>query len=383
MTKQITTLRAAMTSTFHEREAAIDATLTALVAGEHVVLLGRPGTGKSALARALASALTAPYFEYLFTRFSTPEEFLGNFSLKGLEQDIYRRNTAGYLPTAEVAFLDEIFKANAASLNTLLPIINERVIHNGGKVEQIPLEMVVAASNEMPQGEDLSALWDRFLLRVEVEPVRGAAARRALLVDAAAGKPLPKMPQVSPNELAAARKAAVAMPCADTFFDGILSLRAELEQAGIVHGDRRWQKAVKVVKAYAVVVGDQLVESDHVAILADALWDVPAQRDKVREVIGKMVAPALVNAKATFDALNASVKPMLDAASAAKTTSEKLSKMGDVLQALKNGHDVLKKQRADARDGSRAAVEIDRLIEKVKSQHADIKATASSGLVTL
>ena len=149
-------LRTELNQHFPERGSVIDGALMAVLAGEHVLLLGPPGTAKSALVRAIAQAFGGTYFERLMTRFSTPEELFGPISLKALEQDQFVRNSQGKLPTAEFAFVDEVFKANSAILNSLLAVVNERVFHNDGAGPvPVPLVSLFGASNELPEGKEL------------------------------------------------------------------------------------------------------------------------------------------------------------------------------------------------------------------------------------
>ena len=164
-----------------ERSAAVRLVLLAALAGEHVLLIGPPGTAKSELSRRLHRAFDdARYFERLLTRFSTPEELFGPLSLKALEDDRYERLTEGYLPTASIAFLDEVFKANSAILNALLTLLNEREFDNGAGRSRTPLISVIGASNEVPMEEALMAFYDRFLLRVPVTGVSDAAFEQLL-----------------------------------------------------------------------------------------------------------------------------------------------------------------------------------------------------------
>ena len=165
---------AALESGLVDRETEVRLLLLAAFCGEHLLLLGPPGTAKSELGRRLSAVCGgASFFERLLTRFSVPEELFGPLSMRGLENDQYVRQTDGYLPTATVAFIDEVFKANSAILNSLLTILNERLFDNGNERIKVPLLCLVGASNELPESEELGALYDRFLLRSSVERQRG------------------------------------------------------------------------------------------------------------------------------------------------------------------------------------------------------------------
>ncbi len=140
--------------------------LVAVLAGEHMLLIGPPGTAKSALVRMFAKLVDARYFEYLLTRFTEPNELFGPIDITAFREGTYRRRMEGMLPEAEIVFLDEVFKANSAILNALLGVLNERVYTSGGAVHRVPLLSAFGASNEVPNDEELMAVFDRFLLRV-------------------------------------------------------------------------------------------------------------------------------------------------------------------------------------------------------------------------
>ncbi len=233
-----------------ERDTAVHLALLAALAGEHVLLIGPPGTAKSALARRLHAAFDAgPYFERLLTRFSTPEELFGPLSLKALEHDRYERLVDGFLPTAGIAFLDEVFKANSAILNALLTLLNEREFDNGTQRLRAPLVAVVAASNEVPADEALQAFYDRFLVRVPVSPV-GESSFQALLSlsDPEAPRVLQPLTTAACQALAAA---AQQVALGDDFVAGCAALRQWLEKRKAPLSDRRWRRFVGLARTAA------------------------------------------------------------------------------------------------------------------------------------
>ena len=175
-----------------ERGRVVRLALLGALAGEHTLLIGPPGTAKSELARRLHRAFAGgQYFERLLTRFTVPEELFGPLSISALEADRYERHTAGYLPEATIAFIDEVFKANSAILNALLTLLNEREFDNGAVRLRCPLISVIGATNTVPDDEVGEAFFDRFLLRLQVEPVSAHGFARLLRLQAPLDTPCP------------------------------------------------------------------------------------------------------------------------------------------------------------------------------------------------
>ena len=280
------TIRDELQQIFLERTELIDGALVALLAAQHVLIVGPPGTAKSMLADEVCRRLTdALYFQWLLTRFTTPEELFGAVSLKALEQDDYRRLTTHKLPEAHIAFLDEVFKASSSILNTILTVMNERRFHNGREVTDVPLLTLFAASNELPEDDELLALNDRFLLRFVVDYLSEDFRFLKLLQ----ARPPVSRTTLSLEALTTARAEAAALPVPGDVLRVVTDLRSELRRKSIVCSDRRYTQAVGVLRAHAYLEGRTAVADEDVPFLEHVLWRDPAERPQVRSTIRELL----------------------------------------------------------------------------------------------
>ena len=304
----------------YEKETEISLSLLAALAGESIILLGPPGVAKSMVARQLKNAFRdAHSFEYLMSRFSTPDEIFGPVSIHKLKSaDTYERVVDGYLPTADVVFLDEIWKAGPAIQNTLLTVINEKIFRNGNREMHLPLKLLVAASNELPaKGEGLEALWDRFVIRIESRPIKMEKNFRAMLLevksslevkseerrvknstdlfeDTISDEQIGADVSISPAEYAEWSQAIDKIGVKEEVLDAISRIRKALRAVNVDEAaerrnsyvsDRRWKNIVRLLRTSAFMQDREEVDICDLLPIYHCLWQEPEERDAIRSIV--------------------------------------------------------------------------------------------------
>lgn len=284
-----------MGSQFLDKQEIIRLMVISAIAGEHMLIVGPPGTAKSAMIDMFARLIDAKYFEYLLTRFTEPNELFGPVDIAAFREGRYTRRIDNMLPTAEVVFLDEIFKSNSAILNSLLHVINERKFQNGPEVLKVPLISLFAASNEVPNDESLAAMFDRFLVRVLSDNLdsyhfadlmkKGIAIETAKMTGAR-NQLRPIISAADLRAIAAGFDAFMVFP--DDFLAKYKSLIFQIRSEGISVSDRRSVKLLKLFAASAIFDGRTTVHDGDFFVLRH-IWNNLDQVELLEEIVNPIV----------------------------------------------------------------------------------------------
>ena len=271
---------------FVERENVIDNSIKALITGQTVLLIGPPGTAKSALTNELCNRINnGKYFSWLLNRTSDPSEILGPFSIKEMEKDKFLRVTTNKLPEAEIVFLDEIFKCNEPTLNILLPIINEKLFYNDGEAIDVPLVTLFAASNEFPEEEALLALYDRMIFRMYVDYISDVQNKLKMFKSFLNKDKEKTVTTVSLIELKKLRTMLDGVEIDDSILKEYIALINALLREGIVVSDRRQNECLKVLKANALINKRWSVDESDFKCLKDVLWNEIDDIEVIEEIL--------------------------------------------------------------------------------------------------
>ena len=308
----------------YEKEHIIALSLLSAIAGESIFLLGPPGVAKSMVARRLKLAFRgASAFEYLMSRFSTPDEIFGPVSISKLkDEDTYERMVEGYLPTADVVFLDEIWKAGPAIQNALLTVLNERIYRNGLFSIQVPLKGLIAASNELPAiDQGLEALWDRFLVRLLVNGVEDMGEFDRMISSTDESEPwVDDALTITSDEYVEWMKEISLVKIHYSIFEVIHILKDRIELfnqriqnegsslATLYVSDRRWKKLIKLLRTSAYLNGRDSIHLSDCLLISHCLWNDVEQMDVVNEMVQEAIRQCtegyLLDTKDLKDELN-------------------------------------------------------------------------------
>ncbi len=286
-------LARALQERFLGKDEVIRLLIVAAIAGEHAVLIGPPGTAKSALIRTFARLIQANYFEYLLTRFTEPNEIFGPVDIAAFREGRYERRTEGMLPEAEIVFLDEVFKSNSAILNALLTLLNERRYTSGGHVLRCPLLSAFGASNEVPGDETLTAIYDRFILRIRNDNLdayhfqdllqKGLEHEVLQMTDA------PLQPVVAARELAELQRGLLQRTrFSEEFFSQYKGIVFQIRAEGVSLSDRRVVKILKLFAASAYLDGRAQPDASDLFVLKH-VWNNEDQS----QILEAIVTPVL------------------------------------------------------------------------------------------
>lgn len=306
--EHVTRLIDYMTEGIYEKRHIMSMALLSAIAGESVFLLGPPGTAKSMVARRLKMVFKdAKAFEYLMSRFSTPDEIFGPVSISKLKsEDKYERIIEGYLPDAEIVFLDEIWKAGPSIQNALLTAINERIFKNGTGILNLPMKALIAASNELPaEDEGLEALWDRFLVRLVSNCISNELVFYKMLREKNhSNLEIPQGYLIS-NDLYKAWQLAIDdVDIPDNVCRIITEIRKSIKveidkedcpSMDYYVSDRRWKKAIHLMQAAAWLNGRNSIDETDCLLLIHCLWNKSQTITRIIEIIPEAITAGIYN----------------------------------------------------------------------------------------
>lgn len=345
-----------MNNLFVERDELVKIMLLAITTGTNLLMLGPPGTAKSAITYELCERVeNANYFQWMLNKTSDPSEVFGPFSVKAMENDKFLRITTGKLPEAHIAFMDEVFKSNAPTLNALLTIMNEHIFYNDGKPQPVPLISMFGASNEPPEDETLDAMYDRFIFRMNVQYVHDAANKKRMhsnYVDNRAGLlGLVNKTTITLTELQTLQQATLSVKVPKDIINKFIRLINDLERQAIHISDRRQNECFKIMQGSAVLAGRNVVGLDDFKSLIYVLWEKEEHIPIIESAILKMVNPyddRFKELKENFNQVKTDIDGITDSSQKSKKAIESKGVIEKIVgktnklinEATKNGKDV-------------------------------------------
>jgi MoxR-like ATPase len=339
-------LREQLQNVYLDRSEAIDLIMVGLLSKMHIFLGGKPGTGKTELAKAVSEAITGTtFFHYLMTKTTVAEEVLGAPDLAELQKGKFVRDTEAMLPEAHLALMDEIGKANSIVRNSALGLMNEREFLNGKTKLQSPLITMIGCSNELLDGEEDGAFWDRLSLRYMVDYL-GDEDLRILLLRKTGNIYSPKITtMLSLAELEQMQTDVKNVTFPVPVIDSLIDLQRELKKENYIVSTRKYVQIVTILKAYAYLQEEPEVSEDSFEILNHVIWNHPREQALIRKIVAKVGNPVNIQAQEILAAI-----------------TEKLSDLGNCPT-----HGTKKQQDEWATEGSGVLSDIRNQIDKLQS----------------
>ena len=375
------TIEQEVNAMFLEREQAIRTLLVSFLAGQHAVLIGDPGVGKSALIEEICHRVTDPsgnglsYYSYLMTKFTSVDEIFGPVSFTGMKNGSYERVLTGRLATAEIAFLDEFWKSTSAVVNTMLRAINERKFWNGTSEIDLPLISVIAASNELPEGNELAPIRDRFLLTHFVSHL-SHSNRELLMLRKAGLEPDPwKFPKTRINrtDFMALREYTHQIAFSREVIIAKNEIITELEKEGIIISERRDGQCQDLMQANALLENRSTVDDEDLIVLQDALWMEPGQRMTVNRIVNQHSNPTNARAAELKDQAQTIYTQTKTAMETHKQDrSKRLLAASDGAGKLEAIKQDLERLQTEANKSGKTNKRIDQAVTTVSSQYAEL-----------
>ncbi|MBL7728484.1 MAG: AAA family ATPase [Dinghuibacter sp.] len=274
---------------FIGKDEIVDLLGIALIARENAFLLGPPGTAKSAIVRRLSACIeNGKNFEYLLTRFTEPNEIFGPFDIRKLKEGELVTNTEGMMPEASLVFLDEIFNANSAILNSLLMALNEKIFRRGRETRKLPALMFVGASNALPEDEALNALLDRFLIRIQCDYADTDLMEQVLLAGwKLENQTATEMPSITPEQITGLQQQARTIDLSPIRKEYV-HLVHNLRNTGIKVSDRRAVKIQNLLAASALICNRTEATLSDLWVLK-YIWDTEEQIEILAGIIDAVI----------------------------------------------------------------------------------------------